>query len=119
MDKDKQIKEMSEDIKYYVIRNKVDGMYFRGKGVNRWGKYFNQATIYRIKGTAESSLREILLRRNPEEDPEVLQIDIRIVNEPKPVGEVSFYTPEDVRAMSSKEVRENYTRILQSMRMWN
>lgn len=47
---------------YYVLRNTDTGMYFRGKGVNRWGKYFNQATIYRIKGTALSSMRDIALR---------------------------------------------------------
>ena len=109
---------MDEKVKYYVIRNKVDGMYFRGKGVNRWGKYFNQATIFRIRGTAESSLRDILLRRNKEEDPEILQIDIRIIPETKAVGEVPFYTPDEVRAMTSKEVRENYQKILESMRMW-
>lgn len=109
---------MSEDIKYYVIRNKVDGMYFRGKGVNRWGKYFNQATIYRVRGTAESSMRDILLRRNSTEDPEILRIDIRIVPESKPVGEVPFYTSEEVRKMTSKEVRENYRKIVESMRMW-
>ena len=110
---------MSEDIKYYVIRNKVDGMYFRGKGVNRWGKYFNQATIYRVRGTAESSMRDILLRRNDAEDPEILRVDIRIVPESKPVAEVPFYTPEEVRAMTSKEVRENYKKIIESMKMWS
>ena len=35
--------------KYYVIKDKNTGLYFRGKGVNRWGKYFNQASIYRGK----------------------------------------------------------------------
>ena len=44
---------------YYVLRNTETGMYFRGKGVNRWGKHFNQATIYRVKGTAEHSIKEI------------------------------------------------------------
>ena len=44
---------------YYVLRNTETGMYFRGKGVNRWGKYFNQATIYRVKGTAEHSMKEV------------------------------------------------------------
>lgn len=44
---------------YYVLRNMETGMYFRGKGVNRWGKHFNQATIYRVKGTAEHSIKEI------------------------------------------------------------
>ena len=53
---DKQIEGITQ---YYVLRNKDTGMYFRGKGVNRWGKYFNQATIYRVKGTAEASVREV------------------------------------------------------------
>ena len=44
---------------YYVLRNTETGMYFRGKGVNRWGKHFNQATIYRVKGTAEHSIKEV------------------------------------------------------------
>ena len=56
MTKEKQIKDITQ---YYVLRNKDTGMYFRGKGVNRWGKYFNQATIYRVKGTAEASVREV------------------------------------------------------------
>ena len=56
MSRDKQIEEMAQ---YYVLRNKDTGMYFRGKGVNRWGKYFNQATIYRVRGTAEASVREV------------------------------------------------------------
>lgn len=44
---------------YWVIKNPDTGMYFRGKGTNRWGKYFNQASIYRVKGTAEFSCKEI------------------------------------------------------------
>ena len=56
MSRDKQIEEITQ---YYVLRNKDTGMYFRGKGVNRWGKYFNQATIYRVRGTAEASVREV------------------------------------------------------------
>ena len=44
-----------------MIRDKNTGLYFRGKGVNRWGKYFNQASIYRIKGTAEHTIKEIAL----------------------------------------------------------
>lgn len=48
--------------RYYVIRNIDTGLYFRGKGVNRWGQYFNQATIYRVKGTAIHSLKEITWR---------------------------------------------------------
>lgn len=69
---------MGDATKYYAIRNKVDGMYFRGKGVNRWGKYFNQAAIYRVKGAAMSSLKDILVRRKPNEAPEVIEINISI-----------------------------------------
>lgn len=31
----------------------------------------------------------------------------------------TFFTPEDVRKMSSKEVRENYQQIMDSMRLWS
>lgn len=47
---------------YYVIKDKNTGLYFRGKGVNRWGKYFNQASIYRIRGMAEHMIEEISRR---------------------------------------------------------
>lgn len=46
---------------YYIIKDKNTGLYFRGKGANRWGKYFNQATIYRIKGMAEHVVQKINL----------------------------------------------------------
>jgi hypothetical protein len=49
---------------YYVIKNKSTGEYYRGKGVNKWGKYFNQASIFRIKGQAEFSLKELEQRGN-------------------------------------------------------
>lgn len=65
-----------KDIQYYVLKNPDTGLYFRGKGVNGWGKYFNQASIYRIKGTAESSAREINERKRPGERAEVIPIKI-------------------------------------------
>ena len=43
---------------YYVVRNKDTGLYFRGKGVNKWGKQYNQASIYRIKANAENTVIE-------------------------------------------------------------
>jgi hypothetical protein len=43
---------------YYVIKNKTTGEYYRGKGVNKWGKYFNQASIYRIRKHAENAVEE-------------------------------------------------------------
>lgn len=89
MDKQKQIEEMTN---YYVIRNKDTGLYFRGKGVNRWGKYYNQATIYRVKGTAEASVREIAYQG---EKAEIIPIHITEIYE----GEESF----------GKRVREIYS----------
>ena len=46
-------------MQYYVIKNTDTGMYWRGRGSNAWGKYFNQASIYRIKGQAEATKREL------------------------------------------------------------
>ena len=44
--------------KYYVVRNKTTGEYYRGKGVNKWGEYYNQASIYRIKKHAECTAED-------------------------------------------------------------
>lgn len=43
---------------YYVVKDKNTGLYFRGKGVNKWGRYFNQASIYRVHGMAENAVEE-------------------------------------------------------------
>ncbi|MBQ2427743.1 MAG: hypothetical protein II264_04565 [Ruminococcus sp.] len=67
---------------YYVLRNTETGMYFRGKGVNRWGKHFNQATIYRVKGTAEHSIKEVAWHGEKAE-----LVRIKIVEMPKPPKE--------------------------------
>lgn len=64
---------------YYVLRNTKTGMYFRGKGVNRWGKHFNQATIYRVKGTAEHSIKEVAWHGEKAE-----LVRIKIVEMPQP-----------------------------------
>ncbi len=58
---------------YFVIKNKQTGEYYRGKGINKWGKYFNQASIYRIKGSAEFSMKELLMRGD---DVEIVEIQI-------------------------------------------
>lgn len=58
---------------YYVIRNKNTGFYFRGKGVNRWGKYFNQASIYRRRSMAESSMQDVVWHG---EETEIVPIQI-------------------------------------------
>ena len=58
---------------YYVIKNRTTGEYYRGKGVNKWGKHYNQASICRIKGSAEFSLKELLRRGD---DVEIIAISI-------------------------------------------
>ena len=58
---------------YYVIRDKNTGLYFRGKGVNRWGKHYNQASVYRIKANAENTVKEVSWRG---EQAEVVPIQI-------------------------------------------
>ena len=45
-------------MQYFVVKDKTTGLYFRGKGVNKWGKYFNQASIYRIRAMAENAVEE-------------------------------------------------------------
>ena len=69
----------SPEEEYYVLRNTETGMYFRGKGVNRWGKHFNQATIYRVKGTAEHSIKEVAWHGEKAE-----LVRIKIVEMPQP-----------------------------------
>lgn len=67
---------------YYVLRNQETGMYFRGKGGNRWGKNFNQATIYRAKGTAEHSIKDVAWHGEKAE-----LVRIKIVELPEPPKE--------------------------------
>lgn len=47
---------------YFIIKNKVTGDYYRGKGVNKWGKFYNQASIFRVRRMAEGSLEELKRR---------------------------------------------------------
>jgi hypothetical protein len=68
---------------YYVIKNKTTGEYYRGKGVNKWGKYFNQASIFRVKGTVMSSWEELSRRGD---DVEI--VPIQIVETTNKVAEV-------------------------------
>lgn len=69
--------------KYYVIQNKETGFYFRGKGANRWGKYHNQASVYRMKAHAENTLGWLLRHGEPVEI-----VPIHIVENPSDIVEV-------------------------------
>lgn len=67
-------------MQYYVIKDKKTGNYYRGKGVNRWGKYFNQASIFRVEGQAKFSFKEIK-RNYRKEDIDPIIVCIRIIEE--------------------------------------
>lgn len=49
-------------MQYYVIKNNNSGHYWRGRGANAWGQFFNQASIYRILGQAEATKRDLECR---------------------------------------------------------
>ena len=65
---------------YYVLKDKNTSLYFRGKGVNKWGKYFNQASIYRIKANAEDTAAWENKQRGT--DCEVIPIQITETDKP-------------------------------------
>ena len=71
---------MEKEIQYYIIKNPDTGLYYRGKGVNRWGKYLNQASIFRIKGQVVDSCEQInRCHRNGER---AVIVPIKIIEEP-------------------------------------
>lgn len=60
---------------YYVVKDRNTDLYFRGKGVNKWGKYFNQASIYRVKKQAEDTVEW----ENKERGADCVVIPIQII----------------------------------------
>lgn len=70
---------------YYVVKDNKTGLYFRGKGVNKWGKYFNQASIYRLKAMAENAVEEENRR-----GADCVVIPIQIIETSEPVKEVKY-----------------------------
>lgn len=70
-------------MKYYIIKDVVSGLYYRGKGQNKWGKYFNQASIFRNLQTASNSCDGENRRFNflkQEGKCVVIEIDIKELN---------------------------------------
>lgn len=67
---------MEDEILYWAIKNTENGLYFRGKGTNRWGKHFNQVSIYRIKGMAESFCEKINALNRSDEKAIVVPVQI-------------------------------------------
>lgn len=51
--------ETTSPKEFYVVKNIETGEYFRGKGANRWGKDFNQASVYRLKKNAENAMESV------------------------------------------------------------
>lgn len=66
-------------MQYYIIKDKNTGNYYRGKGVNRWGKFYNQASIFRILGQAAESLEHVKNTRKFHNELEVDPAIVRIV----------------------------------------
>lgn len=60
-------------MRYFAIKHKDSQMWYRGKGVNKWGKFLNQASIYRVPGQALLALSELKARG---EDVEIVELDI-------------------------------------------
>lgn len=73
-------------MEYFVIKDKTTGNYFRGKGVNRWGKFLNQASIYRVLGQAKDSLEHIKRTRRVHDDLEADPVIIKIA-----ITEIGIY----------------------------
>lgn len=78
-----------EDIQYYIIKNPDTGLYYRGKGVNRWGKYMNQASIFRIKGQVEESCNWI--NREHRNGERAVIVPIKIIEEPVEIQKIISY----------------------------
>lgn len=72
-------------MRYFIVKDKNTNLYFRGKGTNKWGKYFNQASIYRIRANAEETAEWENTQRGA--NCEVVQI--QITETEKEVREVS------------------------------
>lgn len=67
---------MEDEIMYWAIKNTETGLYFRAKGKNRWGKHFNQVSIYRIKGMAQTFCDKINELNRPDEKAIVVPVKI-------------------------------------------
>lgn len=104
---------------YYVIKRMKDNTYFAGNG--SFSNGFNGATIYKDINQAKKTCSRY--STNWKEDFEVISIKIEALSIKE---EINFeanpeirYTPEQVRKMSSLEVRTNYKAIIESMKYWH
>ena len=73
----------ADTLKYYVVRNTATGEYYRGKGMNKWGKYYNQSSIYRLKKHAENAVKDLAIRKTQAE-----VVEIRILENPTDLEDV-------------------------------
>ena len=68
-----------KDVQYYIIKNPDTGLYYRGKGVNRWGKYMNQASIFRVRSMVEESCDWI--NREQRDGEKAIIVPIKIIEQ--------------------------------------
>ena len=80
LDKWSKVAEDRAEIQYFIIKNPDTGLYYRGKGVNRWGKYLNQASIFRVKGMVEESCEWI--NREHRNGERAVIVPIKIIEQP-------------------------------------
>ena len=66
----------NNEVMYWAIKNTETGLYYRAKGKNRWGKHFNQVSVYRIKGMAQTFCEKINECNIPEERAIVVPVKI-------------------------------------------
>lgn len=71
---------MENEVTYWAIKNLETGLYFRGKGTNRWGKHFNQVSFYRIKGMADTFCEKINALNRSDERAVVVPVNISELN---------------------------------------
>ena len=108
---------------YYVIKRIKDNTYFAGQGTFSNG--FHGATIYKDINQAKKTCDRY--SNIWKEDFEIITIRIEpICKTFNNKEEINFeanpeirYTPEQVRKMSSIEVKTNYKAIINSMKYWH
>lgn len=107
--------EIMNPQEYWVIRNKDTGEFFCGQGT--WSKRLNGANIYILEKKAQETVTKYH-NQTIWKNLEVVKIIIAII-EPIRNNNTDFFTPAQVRKMTSKEIHDNYTKIMESMKLWN
>lgn len=118
-----KISEFARELGLYIpfpvtVEEYYKGDKFRGSSLERNGIYIDDADdiIRQIFGTVEikamTMTYEKIIYLKPEQPPTVANPDTPTETDFK------YFTAEQVRNMSQKEVKENYSDIMKSMKKW-